>query len=166
MAQTSLVTTASKAAGRPYRKAGTPTFGTQRITQECPAIENTRITTIVACSGQFVNGLEVKTSAPHPPFLIDYIRFDSVQKDPYTGKNGEHLVLAYPWNAQAGLVDITFPLNTGATDRIHYVYACLKPVPADPACRPFALITVTVKPTPPKCVPLVLQRTRVGLGPR
>lgn len=133
----------------------------------CPSITNTDLTAVAICSGQLVSSLEVNTTATTPANLIEYVRFDSIQANPYLGKNGVHMVEAYPYFGKAVSVNVAFPTNTTSANKVYYVYACLKPEPDISVCSPFALITVTIKPQPPKCLPVVIQRTKISrTGPR
>lgn len=127
---------------------------------DCPSITNTDITAIEICSGQLVSQLAVNTTASNPPNLVEYVRFNTLQGNPYLGKDGIHMVEAYPYNGKAIAVNVTFPPNTTTVDKVYYVYACLKPEPDISVCSPFALITVTVKPQPPKCLPVVIRQTK------
>ncbi|AQG80733.1 hypothetical protein [Spirosoma montaniterrae] len=113
---------------------------------DCPTITNTETTTVAVCTGQPVTALRVNTTAT--TYKIEFVRFDAPQTNPYLSKEGIHLGEIIPDNGVAVQQFVDFPANTGQTDKIYYVYACLKPMPDDPACQPFALITVTVRPEP------------------
>lgn len=113
----------------------------------CPTITNTSLTTVTICTGRQVDLLEVNTTAV-APYTIEFVRFDEKQVNPYTNMVGEFVGEASPSGGTASITNVDFPANTGTTDRIYYVYACLKPVPVDETCIPFAYITVIVKPNP------------------
>ncbi|MFD2569930.1 hypothetical protein ACFSUS_04745 [Spirosoma soli] len=129
-------------------------------TEDCPTITNTNITALSVCSGQLVDGLQVNTSATNPPYVIEFVRFDSAQANPYLGKNGVHLGEIHPFDGKATATDVPFPENTTVVDKVYYVYACLKPEPDISVCSPFALITVTINPRLTTCLPLVIRKTK------
>ncbi len=131
------------------------------VIADCPSITNTNLTAVEICSGQPVPFLEVNTSATDPPYSIEFVRFDSLQANPYLGKNGVHMVKNAPQDGKVVVGVVNFPVNTTSVDKVYYVYGCLKPEPDVSVCSPFALITVTVKPQPPKCVPVVIRRTKI-----
>ena len=126
----------------------------------CPTITNTTLTAVTVCSGTPVDLLEVNTTAL-PPDGIAFVWYDAVQENPYKNMAGIHLGEVPPENGKGTLRNVGLPPNMGTTDKIYYVYMCLKPMPIDPTCMPFALITVTVKPYQvPKCVPFLITTTK------
>lgn len=112
---------------------------------DCPTITNTDQTSVAVCSGAPVGSLQVRTTAIQP-YKIEFIRFNVPQSNPYKGTGGVHLGELSPEDGLATMNGSVFPTNDGSTDKTYYVYGCLKPEPADTTCRPFALITVTIKP--------------------
>ncbi|GAB3712542.1 hypothetical protein GCM10027592_51050 [Spirosoma flavus] len=115
-------------------------------TANCPTITNTSMISLTICTGNLVDSLQVNTTAVLPN-QIEFVRFDTLYANPYKGRNGVHLGEINTVNGKATQYAISFPPHTGTTDRVYYVYACLKPEP-DSTCAPFALITVFVKPNP------------------
>jgi hypothetical protein len=128
--------------------------------QQCPTITNTDLTSVSICSGQLVSKLQVNTSATAPAYRIEFVRFDTIQTNPYLGKNGVHLSELQPSEGKATATNVELPANTSATNKTYYIYACLKPEPDISVCSPFALITVTVIPQLPKCLPVVIRKTK------
>lgn len=112
---------------------------------DCPTITNTAQTSVAVCSGAPVGSLQVKTTAGQP-YKIEFVQFDVFQPNPYKGTGGVHLGELDPENGLATMNGAVFPTNDGPSDKTYYVYGCLKPEPADTTCRPFALITVVIKP--------------------
>jgi hypothetical protein len=128
----------------------------------CPTITNTRLTAVTVCSGKAVDSLQVATTAL-PPNTIEFVRFDAVQTNPYLSSDGTHLGEISAENGLATQRTVNFPANTAASAKTYYVYACLKPMPTDPACAPFALITITIAACdcpPQKCVPITIRRVK------
>ncbi|MVM41185.1 hypothetical protein GO730_31640 [Spirosoma sp. HMF3257] len=76
---------------------------------------------------------------------MELVRFDSPQTNPYDRINGVSLGELISSNGIATMRTIPFPLNTEASDKTYYVYGIVKPIPTDANCRPFALLTVTIK---------------------
>ena len=113
----------------------------------CPTITNTNQTLVTVCTGYVVDSLQVRTTAFYPT-KIGMIRFDTPQSNPYDGDNGVYLGELISSNGIATMRTIPFPPNTGTTSKTYYVYGYLKPTPTDASCRPFALLTVTIKPNP------------------
>ncbi|GAB3993521.1 hypothetical protein GCM10028807_28940 [Spirosoma daeguense] len=111
----------------------------------CPTITNTAMTSLTICTGQVVDSLEVNTSIVLPD-RVEFVRFDTMYTNPYKGHGGVHLGEFVPINGKATQYNISFPAQSGTTDRVYYVYACVKPMPSDTNCAPWALITVTVRP--------------------
>lgn len=114
---------------------------------DCPTITNTNQTSVTVCTGYIVDSLQVKTSAFFPT-KIGMVRFDTPQSNPYEGSNGVYLGELIASNGIATMRTISFPPNTETTSKTYYVYGYLKPTPADVSCRPFALLTVTIRPNP------------------
>ena len=116
-------------------------------TGSCPTIMNTSQTSVSVCSGYLVDSLQVQTTASWPN-KIELVGFESPQTNPYTGSAGVSLGELISSNGIATMRTIPFPPNTNPDDKVYYVYGLLQPRPADTTCRPFALITVNVKPGP------------------
>ncbi len=112
----------------------------------CPTITNTNQTSVTVCTGYRVDSLQVRTTALYPT-KIGMVRFDTPQSNPYNG-GGVYLGELISSNDIATMRTVSFPPNTGTTSKTYYVYGYLKPTPAETACRPFALLTVTVNPNP------------------
>jgi hypothetical protein len=113
----------------------------------CPTITNTSQTSVAVCTGYIVDSLQVRTTALYPT-KIGMVRFDTPQSNPYEGDNGVYLGELISSNGIATMRTISFPPNPETTSKTYYVYGYLKPTPADASCRPFALLTVTIKPNP------------------
>jgi hypothetical protein len=113
----------------------------------CPTITNTNQISVTVCTGYIVDSLQVRTTAFFPT-KIGMTRFDTPQSNPYEGDNGVYLGELISSNGIATMRTISFPPNTGTTSKTYYVYGYLKPTPADASCRPFALLTITIKPNP------------------
>ncbi len=131
-------------------RAATPAVASP-LSDTCPVITSTGSATVGICSGQPVPVLSLTTTATNPPYSIEFVSFTVAQANPYTATPNSGKTLlgdAGLYNATATLSDITFPGNNGPTPMMYYVYACLKPVPTDPACSPFASYTVVVSPNP------------------
>ncbi|GAB2562993.1 hypothetical protein [Spirosoma areae] len=132
-------------------------------TAACPTITTTDLTTITITTGQRVDSLQVNTTAVDPD-KIEFVRFDTLYANPYQGENGVHLGEIDPVDGLATQRQVAFPANTGNTDRLYYIYACLKPEPTNPNCIPFALLIVTVRPIPgcppPTCVPITVRKIK------
>ena len=97
--------------------------------------------------GRAVDSLQINTAAI-PPDNIEFVRFDSLQINPYKGHGGTSLGEETAINGKATIRNVSFPSNSGTTDQLYYVYACLKPEPGDTNCAPFALIKVFIKANP------------------
>ncbi|GAB4039644.1 hypothetical protein [Spirosoma gilvum] len=89
--------------------------------------------------------MQVRTTAFWPD-KIELVRFDSPQTNPYNG--GVSLGELIASNGIATMRTISLPPNTDVVDKTYYVYGRLSPFPTDTTCRPFALLTVIVKPAP------------------
>jgi hypothetical protein len=113
-------------------------------TVDCPALTNTAQTSVTACTGYIVDSLQVKTSVFWPN-KVELVRFDSPQTNPYDRTDGTTLGDLISSNGIATMRTIAFPPNTSTTDKTYYVYGLVKPIPTDATCRPFALVTVTIK---------------------
>ncbi|GAB4009543.1 hypothetical protein GCM10028808_18540 [Spirosoma migulaei] len=111
---------------------------------DCPTIANTDQTSVTACTGYIIDSLQVKTSVFWPD-KIELVRFDSPQTNPYDRTDGTSLGELISSNGIATMRTIAFPPTTLTTDRVYYVYGLVKPLPTDANCRPFALVTVTIK---------------------
>lgn len=113
-------------------------------TIDCPTITNTTQTSVTACTGYIIDSLQVKTSVFWPD-KIELIRFNSPQTNPYERIDGVSLGELISSNGIATMRTIAFPPNTDASDKTYYVYGVVTPAPTDVNCKPFALITVTIK---------------------
>lgn len=113
---------------------------------DCPTITNTAQTSVTACTGYIIDSLQVKTSVFWPD-KIELVRFDTPQMNPYDRTDGTSLGELISSNGIATMRTIAFPSNTSTTDKTYYVYGLVKTLPTEASCRPFALVTVTIKPT-------------------
>ena len=114
---------------------------------DCFSLSTTLITSVTVCTERTVDQLQVLTTAGTPD-EIEFVRFDSLQTNPYKGKGGVSVGHVVPVDGKATLRNVNFPPHWGITDRLYYVYACLKSKPADPTCTPFALIRVFIRANP------------------
>lgn len=121
----------------------------QKVKAQCPSITNTTQTSVTVCSGSLVDSLQVRTTAFWPD-KIELVRFDAPQLNPYQG--GVSLGELISSNGIATMRTVAFPPNTDVSDKTYYVYGRLNPLSADGSCRPFALLTVIVKPLPQSTV--------------
>jgi len=120
-------------------------LSTKKVKAQCPSITNTTQTSVTVCSGSLVDSLQVRTTAFWPD-KIELVRFDTPQVNPYKG--GVSLGELISSNGIATMRTVAFPPNTDVSDKTYYVYGRLIPLASDTTCRPFALVTVIVKPAP------------------
>jgi len=140
------------------------TAGTYTITVEdcngCTAtdeveleVDDTEITTNEStdkeiCDGESVT-FTVQTNATNPPYTdIEFIRFGSMVSDPYTAMGGTFLG-EFDLPATSGSITTSdFPNTNPTSNEVYYVYACVKPAPADGFCKPFVKYKVVINDNP------------------
>jgi uncharacterized repeat protein (TIGR01451 family) len=116
----------------------------------CPTITDP-VSTRVVCSGTPIDTLSVRTTQTNPD-SIAFVYFVSAQTNAntiYTSGTGIDTVQVQPANDTVRITGASFPPHSGgASPDTFYVYAILRPLPADPSCRPYAEIRVIVLPVP------------------
>ncbi|AUD01376.1 hypothetical protein [Spirosoma pollinicola] len=122
-------------------------WGLRAQVADCSSLLTTRVTSITVCTEKAVDQLQVLTTAITPD-EIEFVRFDSLQTNPYKGKGGVSVGHVVPLNGKATLRNVNFPPNWDITDRLYYVYARLKFKSANSTCTPFALIRVFIRANP------------------
>ncbi|WP_460640213.1 beta strand repeat-containing protein, partial [Larkinella harenae] len=96
------------------------------------------------CAGQNLALLRVNTSATTPS-QVEFVYFTTPQTSASAVYGGGVLLgTATPVSNMAQLTNVLFPSTAGT----YYVYARISPAPADPNCRPYAEIPVTVNEIP------------------
>ncbi|MEM6696951.1 MAG: SdrD B-like domain-containing protein, partial [Bacteroidota bacterium] len=116
-------------------------------------VDDTEITTNEStnkeiCDGESVT-FTVQTNATNPPYTdIEFIRFGSMVADPYSASGGTFLG-EFDLTATSGSITTSdFPNTDPKKNETYFVYACVKPAPADGFCKPFVKYTVVVEDNP------------------
>ncbi|MFN8358081.1 MAG: SdrD B-like domain-containing protein [Spirosomataceae bacterium] len=121
----------------------------------CPSI--TKVTPDPAsqiCNGETVT-FKVSTNATNLPYTaIEFVRFTSQQANPYTSVDASKTSLgsySIPANntatITASITTNNLPSN-GSNNVTYYIYACVKPAPANPNCVPRVEYIIISKPNP------------------
>ncbi|MFY7890833.1 MAG: collagen-binding domain-containing protein, partial [Spirosomataceae bacterium] len=128
----------------------TATASTTIATCPCPTLSNASpSTTIAICAGATIPSLSLTSNLAVSGTMIEWCAFTSAQTNPYTS-TATMYCLQPEANVINGTITATNLTGMPTIPGTYYVYACLKPVPTDPSCRPFVsyIVTVTANPVP------------------